>query len=106
LVNIEAGAARRPMLAARDGGVPEVIVHGENGFLIEPGDLDSLVRYASQLAGDQRLRQAMGARGRAIVEQRFGTAPVRRLERLYGALLEGTFARDAALTAADAVRPS
>jgi glycosyltransferase involved in cell wall biosynthesis len=91
LVNLEAGAAGKPVLAARDGGVPEVITHGENGFLIERDDLDALVRYASRLAGDAQLRQAMGARGRAIVEERFGTAPVRRLESLYSALIERTF---------------
>ena len=81
------------MLAARDGGVPEVISHGESGFLIERDDLDTLVRYASQLAGDKGLREAMGARGRAIVEERFGAAPVRQLERLYDSLIDGTFRR-------------
>jgi len=34
LVNIEAGASKRPVVATRDGGMPEVIVHGENGFLV------------------------------------------------------------------------
>jgi len=102
LVNIEAGAARKPMLAARDGGVPEVIAHGENGFLVEPGDLETLVRCASRLASDPALREAMGARARAIVEQRFSDAPVRRLERLYGALLAGTFVRDRELLAHEA----
>jgi len=104
LVNLEAGAARKPMLAARDGGVPEVIVHGENGFLVERDDLDALARYASLLAGDRALREAMGARGRALVEERFGAAPVRKLERLYNALLEGESLRDTSMAAAKVVR--
>jgi glycosyltransferase involved in cell wall biosynthesis len=94
LVNLAARAARKPMLAARDGGVPEVIVHGENGFLVERDDLDALIAYAARLAGDKALRAAMGARGRAIVEERFGTAPVRRLERLYEALIDRRFRPD------------
>jgi glycosyltransferase involved in cell wall biosynthesis len=104
LVNLEAGAARKPMLAARDGGVPEVITHGENGFLIERDDLDGLVRYAAQLAGDRALREAMGARARAVVEERFGAAPVRKLERLYAALIEGTFKRDGLRLAGESVQ--
>lgn len=91
LVNLEAGAARKPMLAAHDGGVPEAIVHGDNGFLVERGDLEALVRYASVLAANKALRQKMGTRGRTIVEERFGAAPVRRLEQLYDALIDRSF---------------
>lgn len=89
LVNLEAGAARRPVLAARDGGVPEIVSHGENGFLVEPGDVEALVRHAELLSGDAALRAEMGARGRRLVEERFVATPVRKLERLYDALLAG-----------------
>ena len=43
LINIEAGAARKPVVATRDGGIPEVIRHGENGFLVDVDDAESLV---------------------------------------------------------------
>lgn len=88
LVNIEAGAARVPVVAMRDGGIPEVIRHGENGLLVAVGDEAGLVAAVGQLVASPELRRRMGARGREIVEAEFTTAPVRRLERLYLDLLQ------------------
>jgi glycosyltransferase involved in cell wall biosynthesis len=88
LINIEAGAARRPMVSTRDGGIPEIIRHGENGFLVEREDVDSLVRYTQRLIDDENERRRMGERARMIVEQRFTAQPVRRLEEVYEALTE------------------
>ena len=99
LVNLEAGAAGRPLLAARDGGTPEAIADGENGFLFDCGDLDALIGHARLLASDRGLRQRLGARARDIVEERYTTAPVRKLERLYDSLIERTFRRDQAFAA-------
>jgi glycosyltransferase involved in cell wall biosynthesis len=87
LITIEAGASRRPVVATRDGGVPEVIRHGENGFLVDREDLVGLVHHAMLLIGDQELRQRMGERARQIVEDRFTERPVRDLERAYDRLL-------------------
>lgn len=95
LINIEAGAARRPIVGTRDGGIPEIIRQGENGFLVEREDLDGLVSYTQRLVDDAALRRAMGERARAIVEERFTTRPVRQLEQAYQQLLgrEGTIGR-------------
>jgi glycosyltransferase involved in cell wall biosynthesis len=87
LINIEAGAARKPVVATRDGGISEVIVDGENGFLVDPEDLEGLVRATERLIDDKALRQRMGERGRRIVEEQFTTRPVRELERVYDRLL-------------------
>jgi glycosyltransferase involved in cell wall biosynthesis len=87
LITIEAGASRRPVIATRDGGVPEVIAHGENGFLVEREDLAGLVHYTTMLAGDAALRQRMGERARQIVEERFTEKPVRDLEAAYERLV-------------------
>ena len=67
LVTIEAGASHRPVVATRDGGMPEVIVHGENGFLIERDDLAALVNCTTLLIDNRELRQRMGERARQIV---------------------------------------
>lgn len=99
LVNLEAGAAGKPLLAARDGGTPEAIASGENGFLFERDDLDALIRHAAMLAADAALRERMGARARAIVEQRYTTAPVRKLEQLYDSLIERRFRAEEAFAA-------
>jgi len=87
LINIEAGAARKPMVSTRDGGIPEIIRHGENGFLVEREDLEGLIRYTRQLIENEALRRRMGQRAREIVEQRFTGEPVRRLERAYDELI-------------------
>ncbi|HTS21113.1 MAG TPA: glycosyltransferase family 4 protein [Casimicrobiaceae bacterium] len=87
LITIEAGASRKPIVATRGGGVPEVIEHGENGFLVEPEDVDGLIRYTTLLAEDPALRKRMGERARQIVEERFTSRPVRDLEKVYDRLL-------------------
>ncbi len=87
LITIEAGASRRPVVATRDGGIPEVIQHGENGFLVEREDLAALAHYTAMLVDDPMLRQRMGERARQIVEERFTERPVRELERAYERLL-------------------
>ena len=87
LITIEAGASCKPVVATRDGGVPEVIQHGDNGFLVEREDVAALVHYTSLLIADARLRHDMGERARRIVEERFTSQPVRDLEHAYDQLL-------------------
>lgn len=87
LVNIEAGAARKPMVSTRDGGIPEIIHHGENGFLVEREDLTGLIYYTRLLIEDEALRHRMGKKAREIVEARFTDLPVRKLEQAYDKLI-------------------
>jgi L-malate glycosyltransferase len=87
LITIEAGACRTPIVATRDGGLPEVISHGENGYLVEREDVAGLVHHTALLIADEGLRQRMGERARQIVEERFTAQPVRTLEGAYDRLL-------------------
>jgi glycosyltransferase involved in cell wall biosynthesis len=86
---IEALAAGRPVVATRVGGVPDVVREGEDGFLVEPGDVDALADRLARLAGDPALRERLGAAGRARVIPRYS---VERLvddhDLLYRSLLE------------------
>lgn len=88
LINIEAGAACKPMVSTRDGGIPEIIRHGENGFLVERDDLAGLVHFTKSLTESKELRVQMGRAGRRIVENEFTDQPVRKLENLYSKLIE------------------
>jgi glycosyltransferase involved in cell wall biosynthesis len=88
LINIEAGAAGIPVVATRDGGIPEIIRDGDNGLLVDVGDEAGLAAAVSRLVEDRSLRARLGRRAREVVEAEFTTAPVRRLERLYLDLLE------------------
>jgi len=87
LVNIEAGASSRPIVAANVGGIPEIVVHGETGFLFERGNVPQFTEYLSRLVADKELRIRMGLAGRRHVEQNFTAKPVRELESIYDRVL-------------------
>jgi len=50
----------RPMIASNVGGLPEMIRHGHNGFLINPGDYVSLAGALRRLIVNQELSHKMG----------------------------------------------
>ena len=86
---IEALAAGRPVVATRVGGVPDVVRDGEDGFLVEAGDVEGLAERLAALAADPGLRQQMGEAGRTRVFPRYAVARlVDDVDRLYRSLLE------------------
>jgi len=68
---IEALAAKRPAVATRVGGTPDVIRDGVDGFLVDSDDPDELAARLAELAGDAPRRAAMGEAGRARVLERY-----------------------------------
>ena len=75
---LEAMAAGLPVVASRVGGVPEQVVDGETGVLVDPGDPDALATALARLAADPSLRRRMGDAGRTRAEERFDLEPFRR----------------------------
>ncbi|MCM1984620.1 glycosyltransferase [Lyngbya confervoides] len=69
LTILEAFAAAIPVLAPNRGGVTENIVHGWNGYLYRPGDMEDFCQKLSTLIIDEALRISMGQRGRESVTQ-------------------------------------
>lgn len=68
---LEAMAAGRVVIAYRWGALPELIQHGETGFLLPFGDVSGVVQVIAQLIADpQRLRQVAAA-GRQFAQQEF-----------------------------------
>jgi glycosyltransferase involved in cell wall biosynthesis len=67
----QALAAGRPVIAYDCDGANEVCLPGETGFLVRPGDLDTLTERMVQLAQDPALRERMGTRGREFVRPNF-----------------------------------
>jgi starch synthase len=85
LINLEAMACATPVVASAVGGIPEVVVDGETGYLVAP-DLSSeppyeprhATQFAQRLAvalnrllADPALRHRMGQQGRVWVEEHF-----------------------------------
>jgi glycosyltransferase involved in cell wall biosynthesis len=68
---LEAMASATPVVASRIGGVPEVVVDGETGFLVEPGDVEALHDRIASLLSDRRLARRLGDNARAAVLARF-----------------------------------
>jgi glycosyltransferase involved in cell wall biosynthesis len=68
---LEAMASGTPVLATRVGGLPEVVVDGQTGFIVEPGDVSELRFRLEQLLGDDRLAANMGENARQHVVENF-----------------------------------
>ncbi|PVY70821.1 glycosyltransferase involved in cell wall biosynthesis [Tamilnaduibacter salinus] len=87
---IEAMAAARPVIGSRIGGVPEAIVDGETGYLIEAGDAIGLAKKISKLADDAPTRQRFGQAARARALERYDIDQhVKRLKEHLDAVVEG-----------------
>lgn len=71
LVPLEAGAAGRPVVVTRVGGLPETVVDGVTGFIVPPDELDALTDRVRSLLVDPSRAQEMGAAGQAHIRQRF-----------------------------------
>jgi glycosyltransferase involved in cell wall biosynthesis len=71
VVAIESLAAERPVVATRVGGVPDVVDEGQDGFLVEVGDVDAIADRLALLARDPELRARFGATGREKVVPRY-----------------------------------
>ena len=58
---LEALAVGTPVIATAVGGIPEVVVDGENGLLVPPHDVDSIARAVQRLIRDDELRRSLAA---------------------------------------------
>ncbi|ALP54062.1 hypothetical protein Tel_13495 [Candidatus Tenderia electrophaga] len=84
LVITEAMAAYKPVVASNSGAVPELITHGETGYLYEPGNEDRALNYLTSLAADAEMRNKLGRQGHKVVEERFSwPAHMERMEQLW-----------------------
>jgi len=95
LVILEAMACETAVVASRVGGIPEIVVDGESGFLVDydPGDTERFTTAIAEkidfLLRDQARATAMGKAGRRRVVERFGwPAIAATTANLYGALLD------------------
>jgi glycosyltransferase involved in cell wall biosynthesis len=87
---VEAGAAGRPVVATRVGGVAEVVEDGRTGALVPPGDPVATAAAVERLLGDPASARAMGLAARGSVASRFDAARLDDdLVELYGELLGG-----------------
>lgn len=71
IVNLEAMALGKAVIAPRIGGVPEIVIDNETGLLVPGSDVTALAQAMVRLDGDERLRLKLGAAGK-VRAQKFG----------------------------------
>ncbi len=73
---LEALASEVPVIATRAGGLPELIVDGEVGFLLPVGDIEAMAERAIEILSDEALQKKLGAAGRALAVEKFDVARI------------------------------
>lgn len=73
---LEAAACGRVLVASDIPGCRAVVIHGETGLLVPPGDVIALAGALERLIGDKELRGRMGAAGRELVLKKFTQAQI------------------------------
>jgi glycogen(starch) synthase len=71
LVALEAALMARPIVATRVGGLPEVVLHQENGLLVEPEDHNALAEAMAMLLDQPETARSMGEAARCRVQTVF-----------------------------------
>jgi glycosyltransferase involved in cell wall biosynthesis len=80
---LEAMASGSPVVATTTGGITDMIVDGENGLLVPPGDEYQLAKAIAQLLNDSDLRVRLAAGAQERVQRFTSSAVAERLEAVY-----------------------
>ena len=93
-VAIEAMACGRAVIASNVGGLRDVVVDGETGLMVPPGDVTALREALRMLLSDPARRARMGEAGRRRAQAFFASTVVRRIEQVYAQVLAASPAPD------------
>lgn len=89
LAALEGMACKVPAIATNVGGVPELIDHGQNGYLAEVGDVETMAKYAIDILSDEAKLRNMGEAARFEAQARFCSSKIiLRYEEFYARVLE------------------
>jgi glycosyltransferase involved in cell wall biosynthesis len=89
---LEAGASGLPVVSTRHAGIPDAVVEGETGLLVEAGDVGGMAEGMARLAGDAALAGRMGRAAREHIAENFS---VEKSDRNLWAIIESCMARRA-----------
>jgi len=87
-VLLEAMSMEKPVVASRVGGIPDLLEHGINGFLVKPGNVEELTEALKKILTDKRLAESMGKQGRKKIREQFSAdVMAQSIQKLYRDLL-------------------
>ena len=89
LVLLEAMAAGCPVVAARAGGIPDIVTDGENGFMFDPADDAGAIKATQSLLANQINRETLRKAARAEAERWGWNGATQQLQRYYRAVIAG-----------------
>lgn len=85
---LEASACGRPIIASHVGGLPEVVIHGETGILVPPGDASAFSQAMESLLLSSAERERLGHAGRNFVLEHYDWMEnVSKMEEVYRRLV-------------------
>jgi len=87
LVLLEAMAAGCPVVAARSGGIPDIVTDGVNGYLFDPTDEEGAIAATQRLLNQQQERETLRQNARAEAERWSWAAATRQLQNYYRAVV-------------------
>jgi glycosyltransferase involved in cell wall biosynthesis len=88
-VLLDACAAGKPSVASNVNGVPDIVVHGETGYLVENSDVNAYMQYVKRLLTNEDLARRMGAQATKHVKENFNwDVIVDKYEKLYQGILD------------------
>ena len=70
-VLLEAMSMKVPVVSSKMAGVPEIVIDGETGYMVEPGKSDQLSKAISKTWSDQAAYTQMSENGRKLMEEKF-----------------------------------
>jgi len=89
IINLEAMACERPVVASAVGGIKEVVVPEETGLLVPPADPKALADALNRVLRDRAMAKRMGLAGRKRVEDHFSwTSIAHKTHRMYEGLVD------------------
>ena len=96
LVLLEAMAAGCPVVAARSGGIPDIVTNGVNGYLFEPDDPDGAITATKSLLEARQIREELRTNARAEAEQWGWEKATKQLQNYYRSVFNSQYGVSAA----------
>ncbi|HSH50435.1 MAG TPA: glycosyltransferase family 4 protein [Bacteroidales bacterium] len=89
IVLVEAMAAQKPCVASRISSIPEIVINGKTGILVDAKNSDALASALSTLLSDEVKRKEMGKNGQKLVDEKFSISKmIQSYERIFSELLK------------------